>query len=86
MNKTSTNSKHFLNNLPIRLKLGVITLFSAVALILLASYLLWQQYQVAYEARKASIRQSVEVAASMVQWAHQQELSGAVTQEPKRCL
>ena len=86
MNKTSVNSNHFLSNLPIRFKLGLITLFSAVALILLASYLLWQQYQVAYEARKASIRQSVEVAASMVQWAHQQELSGALTQEQAQAM
>jgi hypothetical protein len=39
----------------------------------MAGYLLWQQYQSSYESRRISIRQNVEVAASIVDWAYQQE-------------
>ncbi|MBK7656505.1 MAG: cache domain-containing protein [Betaproteobacteria bacterium] len=81
MKKNSNPPTTALSKLSIRLKLSLITLFSALVLILLTSYMLWQQYHQAYDARKASIRQSVEVATSMVQWAHQQELSGAVSRD-----
>ena len=84
--KNSNASTSTLSNMPIRVKLGLITAFSALVLILLAAYMLWQQYSVAYDARKTSIRQSVEVATSMVQWAHQQEVSGAVTQEQAQAM
>jgi methyl-accepting chemotaxis protein len=86
MKKNSNPPTTALSKLSIRLKLSLITLFSALVLILLTSYMLWQQYHQAYDARKASIRQSVEVATSMVQWAHQQELSGAVSRDQAQAM
>jgi methyl-accepting chemotaxis protein len=55
--------------------------FGTVVLLLTASYLLWQQYLGGYDARKQAIRQNVEVAASIVDWAYQQEKSGKLDRE-----
>ena len=85
MSKSMTSSST-LGNLSIRFKLGLITAFSALVLIVLTSYMLWQQYHVAFDARKSAIRQSVEVATSIVDWAYKQEVSGAVSHEQAQAM
>jgi len=82
----STASSGFLNNISIRAKLTMLAGFGAVALLLTASYLLWQQYQTSYEARKVAIRQSVEVAASVVDWAYEQEVSGKLSRADAQAM
>ncbi len=66
-------------NLSIKLKLTVFASFSGLVLVALASYLLWQQYQSTYDGRKVAIKQSVEIAVSIVDGFYQQEKSGQLT-------
>jgi methyl-accepting chemotaxis protein len=75
-----------MNQLPIRLKLALLAGFSGVVLLALTSFLLWQQYQSSYNDRKASIRQAVEVAASIVASAHSQEKAGQLTRDQAQAL
>ena len=66
----------WLSRVSIRWKLGLLVTSGAIALLALASFLLWMQYQASYSARKAAIRQSVEVATSVVASVYQRETSG----------
>ena len=76
------NSRMFsFGNLSIKLKLAALTTFSTVVLIALSSFFLWQQYQNSYESRKVAIKQSVEIASSIVASAHQQETSGRMDRD-----
>jgi methyl-accepting chemotaxis protein len=73
-------------NLSIKLKLVIFASFSALVLVVLAVYLLWQQYQSTYDSRKVAIKQGVEVAVSIVDWAYQQEKSGKLTQAQAQAM
>jgi len=75
-----------LKNFSIRTKLALLTGLAAAVLLLTAGYLLWQQYQNSYESRKVAIRQNVEVAASVVNWAYQQEASGQLSREQAQAM
>lgn len=75
-----------MNRLPIRLKLALLASFAGVVLLALTSFLLWQQYQNSYNDRKTSIRQSVEIATSIVESAYQQEKSGQLTKEQAQAM
>jgi methyl-accepting chemotaxis protein len=81
----NTNSS-LLANLSIKLKLGILAAFSALVLVALASYLLWQQYQSTYDSRKIAIQQGVEIAVSIVDWAYQQEKSGQLTRPQAQAM
>ncbi len=85
MAQTSTESG-FLSQWSIKTKLTLLASFGALMLVGMASYLLWQQYQSSYEGRKVAIRQNVEVAASIVDWAYQQQVSGQISQEQAQAM
>jgi methyl-accepting chemotaxis protein len=85
----STNSQvkqPFLSNWSIKTKLATMAAFSALALIVLSSFLVWQQYQISYEARKSAIKQTVEVANSIIEAAYKQEKSGQLTLEQAQTM
>ncbi len=84
MNSGSSSSR--LYNLSIRAKLATLAAFSALVLVSLSSYLLWQQYQSTYESRKVAIKQSVEIAVSIVDWAYRQEVSGQLTRPQAQAM
>jgi methyl-accepting chemotaxis protein len=73
-------------NLSIKLKLAVFACFSGLVLVALASYLLWQQYQSTYDGRKIAIKQSVEIASSIVDGMYQQEKSGLLTHQAAQAM
>ena len=75
-----------LHQLSIKTKLFLLASTGALVLVLMAGYLLWQQYQSSYESRRISIRQNVEVAASIVDWAYQQEVSGQISREQAQAM
>ena len=86
MQADSASSMNFLGDWSIKRKLGALAAFSALVLVLLSSYFLWHQYQESYESRKISIRQSVEVATSIVDSAHRQEVYGLLTREQAQAM
>ena len=67
-----------LANMPVRLKLAALGLISALALLALAAWLLWLQDQAALASRHTALRQNVETAASVLQWAHGLETRGVL--------
>jgi methyl-accepting chemotaxis protein len=81
LTSASPTSTSILSVLSIRVKLVLLAGVGAVLLVVMASYLLWQQYQTGYENRKVGIRQSVEVMSSVVDWAYKQEVAGTLTRE-----
>lgn len=81
-----TDTKYFLSNWSIKHKLFILAAFGALVLVVLSSYLLWQQYQGSYDSRKIAIRQSVETVTSIVDWAYQQEVSGALSRTQAQAM
>jgi methyl-accepting chemotaxis protein len=75
-----------LSQLSIKWKLALLAGFGAVVLVALSSLLLWMQYQRSYDARKASIQQSVEVVRSIVESTYQQEVAGQLSHEQAQAL
>jgi methyl-accepting chemotaxis protein len=75
-----------LSKLSIKWKLTLLAGFGALVLVLLSSLLLWLQYQSSYDARKASIKQSVEVVSSIVESIYQQEAAGQFTREQAQAM
>lgn len=75
-----------MNKLSIRWKLALLASFASIVLLALTSFLLWQQYQGSYNDRKTSIRQAVEVAASIVESAYNQEKAGQLTKDQAQAL
>jgi len=55
-----------------------LAIFSGVVLVAISSYLVWNQYQAAREARMMAIRQTVETIAATVQTVHKLETRGAM--------
>jgi methyl-accepting chemotaxis protein len=72
--------------LSIRWKLALLASFAGVVLLALTSFLMWQQYQGSYNDRKTSIRQAVEVAASIVESAYNQEKAGQLTKDQAQAM
>ena len=68
-----------LNHVSIRLKLGSLAVFGALILSSIAGYMGWHEYESDYDGRREGIRQSVETARSVIEWAHRQEAAGAMT-------
>ena len=70
-----------LGTMNLRWKLGLITFLSLLSLVTLAGFLLSQEYHNDYDARKAAIRQNVQVAVSILEWAQGQEAAGTFSHE-----
>ena len=78
--RVHTPTEGWLGRVSIRWKLGLLVMSGAIALLALASFLLWMQYQASYNARKTAIRHSVEVAVSVVASVYQKETAGELDQ------
>lgn len=74
------------SNWTVKSKLATLAATSMAVLLMLASFLLWQQYLTGYESRKLAIKQAVEVASSVLDWAFQQEKAGTLTREQAQTL
>ena len=81
MNTRTLSSGGPLSRLSIKWKLALLAGVGAVVLVVLSALLLWLQFQSSYEARKTSIKQSVEVVTSIVDSSYQQELKGLLSHE-----
>ncbi|MBP8183998.1 MAG: cache domain-containing protein, partial [Rhodoferax sp.] len=86
MNPLTNDASGFLSHLSIKFKLVLLAGFGALILMVTSVYLLWHQYQTSYDARKVAIRQSVEIAASIVDWAYKQETSGQLTRAQAQAM
>ena len=80
------SSEGWLSQVSIKWKLTLLVGFSSVILVILSSLLLWLQYQSSYNDRKASIKQSVEVATSIVESIYQQEVAGKIPHDQAQAL
>jgi methyl-accepting chemotaxis protein len=86
LNTYVQSSDGLLSKLSIKWKLALLAGFGAVALVALSVMLLWLQYQSSYEARKVSIKQSVEVVRSIVESTYQQEVTGQLSHQQAQAL
>jgi len=73
--------KKFLNRLPIMIKLRLLTAVSILGLVLLSTYLVWDVYRNSLHDRQELVRQTVQAASGVLQWAHQLETSGKMPRE-----
>ena len=78
--------KHFLNTLPLLYKLALMTLISMLGLLTVSVYLMSDVRARHWEGREAVVRSTVETAAGIVAWAHQQETSGKLPREEAQNL
>ena len=67
-------------------KLRLMAAVSSLMLILMSGYLLWGQYQINRAGRERAVQQSVEVAYSVLEWAHQLETAGTHSREQAQKL
>jgi methyl-accepting chemotaxis protein len=86
LNTQVQSTDGLLSKLSIKWKLAMLAGFGALVLVILSSLLLWLQYQRSYEARKSSIKQSVEVVQSMVEAISKQESPGQLTHAQAQAL
>ncbi len=75
-----------LNHVSIHAKLLALAVFSALVMVGMSSYLVWQKYQDNIEARRQSIRQLVETEVSTLESAYKLESSGALTRDQAQAL
>jgi methyl-accepting chemotaxis protein len=78
--------KRLLNRLPVMYKLGLLTLISVMSLLTASSYLAWDEYQQSRQDRQQLVLHTVEVASSILTWAHQLETSGKMPREEAQAL
>jgi methyl-accepting chemotaxis protein len=78
--------KHLLNSLPLLYKLALMTLISMLGLLTVSVYLMSDVRARHWEGREAMVRGTVETAAGIVAWAHQQETSGKLPREEAQNL
>jgi methyl-accepting chemotaxis protein len=76
----------FLNRFSIVTKLWLLTAVSILSLIAISSYMAWDEYHLSRQDRQQLVRSSVETAAGVLTWAHQQETSGKMTREQAQAL
>ncbi|WP_440106545.1 methyl-accepting chemotaxis protein [Acidovorax sp. BL-A-41-H1] len=67
-------------------KLRLLAALSTFVLVALASYLLHEEYQINRQGRQVAVRQTVEVAHSVLAWAHSLETKGTHTREQAQAL
>lgn len=78
--------KKLLNRLPVMYKLGLLTLISIIGLLAASSYLVWSEYRQSRQDREQLVLNTVEVASSILTWAHQLETSGKMPREQAQAL
>ncbi len=76
----------FLNQLSIRTKLVLLAAVGMLGLLALALWMLSLQYQQSVQQRKAQVQHAVQTAAGALEWAHNQEKSGALSREQAQSL
>ena len=86
VNTTAQTSDGLLSKMSIKWKLTLLAAFGALVLIGLSSLQLRLQYQSSYEARKAAIKQSVEVVTSIVESIQKQEVAGQLSREQAQVM
>ena len=75
-----------LNHVSIRFKLGALAAISALVMVALSGWLVWQNYQAEVAGRQVAVRQNVETAASVLRWAQALEARGAVSRTQAQAL
>jgi methyl-accepting chemotaxis protein len=70
----------------IRNQLRLITAVSTLILLLVTGFAIWEKYTLNASARALAVRQNVEVAHSILQWAHQLETAGSHTRDQAQTL
>jgi len=75
-----------LNHVSIRLKLGALAAVSALVMVGLSGWLVWQNYEASVEGRRVAVRQNVETAATVLRWAQAQEARGTLTRPQAQAL
>ena len=73
--------KAFLNSLSMRIKLGLLTLISALGMVAMTLFLAYGQYQQSLNDRKSLVSSTVEAASGVLAWAHEREQQGVFTKE-----
>ena len=73
--------KNFLNQLSMRVKLGLLTMVSVVGLLVTALLLVYSQYDQSLKDRQREVQHAVETASGVLAWAQQQEADGKMTRE-----
>ena len=89
--RLSTHARHpnqpgLLRSLSIAAKLRLMAVLSTLVLVSLCGYLLAEEYQISRQGRQVAVRQTVEVAHSILAWAHGLEKSGTHTREQAQAL
>ncbi|MFZ3127379.1 MAG: cache domain-containing protein, partial [Rhodoferax sp.] len=78
--------RHFLTQLSIMAKLGLLSLVGILGLIWISGYMAWEESNLAREDRENTVRQTVESASGILQWAYQLETSGKMPREQAQAL
>ena len=76
----------WLNQISMRAKLSLLALAGMLGLLLIAMFLVHEQYQYSLLQRQAQVRQAVETASGVLAWAQQQEASGALPREQAQAM
>ena len=76
----------WLNQISMRAKLSLLALAGMLGLLLIAMFLVHEQYQYSLLQRQAQVRQAVETASGVLAWAQQQEASGALAREQAQAM
>lgn len=75
-----------LNHVSIRIKLGALAAISALVMVALSGWLVWQNYQTNVDGRRVAVRQNVETAASVLRWAQGLEAQGTLSRAQAQAL
>ena len=75
-----------MNRLTIAGKLRLMAAVSTLILIATSAYFLWEEYHLNRSSREMAVRQTVEVAHSILDWAHGLEKAGTHTREQAQQL
>jgi len=73
--------KNFLDQLSMRVKLGLLTLVSVVGMLVVALFLVYGQYNQSLRERQTQVQHAVETASGVLAWAQQQEADGKMPRE-----
>ena len=81
-----TRNHGFISNFSIRWRLAFFGVAAALVVIVLSVYLLFEQYQALYDARREALQGHVEVALSVVEDAYHQESAGTLSHDDAQAL
>ncbi len=82
----SVSSTSLMGNLTIGAKLRLMAAISTLMFVALSGYLLAEEYQMNRHGRQTAVRQTVEIAHSILEWAHKLETGGSHTREQAQAL